>query len=104
MSESFADPLAATALSGTNADFIEALYHQYLSDPNSVDPGWARHFAGLQSNGALPAAATRQVAQRQPLPSFVAQPAYPAQPTRPAAADTGAASAKQAAVSRLIQV
>src|ERR1700679_777360 len=92
MSESFADLLAATALSGTNAHFIETLYQQYLSDPKSVDPGWARYFAGLKSNGAPPTGASR---------TFVAQPAQLAQP---AAADTGGASAKQAAVSRLIQI
>jgi 2-oxoglutarate dehydrogenase E1 component len=92
MSESFADSLAATALSGTNADFIETLYQRYLSDPKSVDPGWARYFAGLKSNGALPAAATRTLT------------AQAGRSARPAAADTGAASAKQAAVSRLIQV
>src|SRR3984885_9122905 len=92
MSESFADLLAATALSGSNADFIETLYRQYLSDPKSVDPGWVRYFADLKSNGALKTGSTR---------TFAAQPARLAQP---AGADTGAASAKQAAVSRLIQI
>src|ERR1700679_2238222 len=89
MSESYADLLAATALSATNADFIETLYQQYLSDPKSVDPGWARYFAGLKSKVAVQTGATR---------TFAAQLA------QPAAADTGAASAKQAAVSRLIQI
>ena len=101
MSESFADSLAATALTGTNADFIEILYQRYQSDPKSVDPGWARYFAGLKSNGVLAAPASRSRAV-QSAPSTRAAPA--AEAARPVAADTGAASAKQAAVSRLIQV
>jgi 2-oxoglutarate dehydrogenase E1 component len=39
-------------LSGANAQFVEALYAQYLSDPNSVEPSWAQYFAGL--DGAAP--------------------------------------------------
>ena len=35
-------------LFGANAPFVEALYAQYLADPNSVDPSWARYFAGLE--------------------------------------------------------
>ena len=62
MSESYADLLAATALSATNADFIETLYQQYLSDPKSVDPGWARYFAGLKSKVAVQTGATRTFA------------------------------------------
>jgi 2-oxoglutarate dehydrogenase E1 component len=96
--------MAATALSGANADFIETLYQQFLKDPKSVDPGWARYFAGLTSNGALEGVPIRDSAVKMARPAQ-ARPAEarPAQ-ARPAAADTGAASAKQAAVSRLIQV
>src|SRR5271155_4282924 len=89
MSDSSGDLMAATALSGANADFIETLYQQFLTDPKSVDPGWARYFAGPKTNGGLESARRAE--------------ARPAE-ARPAAADTGAASAKQAAVSRLIQV
>ena len=35
-------------LFGANAEFVESLYAQYLEDPASVDPSWARYFAGLE--------------------------------------------------------
>ena len=37
-------------LFGANSAFIEELYQRYLADPNSVDPGWARFFAGLNED------------------------------------------------------
>ena len=110
MSESPAERLAATALSGGNADFIETLYEQYLKDPNSVDPSFARYFAGLPLNGAGPVRASApgvRAAAASTRPPGTASPgsARPgAAPPARAEVDTGAASAKQAAVSRLIQV
>jgi 2-oxoglutarate dehydrogenase E1 component len=98
MSESLADQFAATALSGGNADFIENLYRQFLKDPRAIDPGWARYFASLKANGALegaPADGRERLALR---------PAKPARSLEAPSADFGAASAKQAAVSRLVQV
>src|SRR5215831_492976 len=38
-------------LFGTNAGFIEALYAQYLSDPNSVDGTWRAFFEALGEKG-----------------------------------------------------
>jgi 2-oxoglutarate dehydrogenase E1 component len=35
-------------LFGGNAAFVESLYAQYLDDPSSVDPSWARYFSGLE--------------------------------------------------------
>src|SRR5579862_785105 len=94
MSDSPADRLAATPLSGTNADFIESLYQQFLQDPKSVDASWARYFASVRANGLdIPQARDSARAAR---PAVL--------PRAAAAPDTGAASAKQAAVSRLIQV
>ena len=52
MSQSLADQLATTALSGGNADFIEDLYEQFLKDPNAVDPTWAAYFSRLQDGSA----------------------------------------------------
>ena len=57
MSQSHADQLAATALSGGNAGFIEDLYEKFLQDPASVDPAWAKYF------GDLAGASTREAAQ-----------------------------------------
>ncbi|MCH7544069.1 MAG: 2-oxoglutarate dehydrogenase E1 component [Proteobacteria bacterium] len=37
-------------LSGANSAFIEELYQRYLADPHSVDPDWARFFAGLNED------------------------------------------------------
>ena len=48
MSQSLADQLATTALSGGNAAFIEDLYEQFLKDPSGVDPAWAAYFKRLQ--------------------------------------------------------
>ena len=47
MSQSLADQLATTALSGGNAGFIEDLYEQFLRDPSSLDPAWVSYFKGL---------------------------------------------------------
>jgi 2-oxoglutarate dehydrogenase E1 component len=104
MSQSLADQLAATALSGGNAGFIEDLYEKFLQDPSSVDPAWAKYF------GELKGTSTREVdhgefrerllTRQERLPS--APPVPPATPAPSAAGDV--ASAKQGAVSRLIQV
>jgi 2-oxoglutarate dehydrogenase E1 component len=105
MSESLSEQLAASAVSGSNADFIEDLYARFLKDPQSVDPSWARYFAGLPQVRGAETAPRRTAAPRPPAPAGAAvSAAAPSAPARPAAADSGAASAKQAAVSRLIQV
>lgn len=53
MSQSLADQLASTALSGGNAGFIEDLYEQYLRDPSSLDPAWREYFARFQGRGEI---------------------------------------------------
>jgi 2-oxoglutarate dehydrogenase E1 component len=98
MSQSLADQLATTALSGGNADFIEDLYEQFLRDPNAIDPAWAAYFRRLKG------AATGEVAHgpiREDLQARLQSSPGPAGGTN---ADSGGASAKQGAVSRLIQV
>jgi 2-oxoglutarate dehydrogenase E1 component len=85
--------LEPTPLYGGNADFLDALYEQYLRDPASVAERWREYFAqlappaGERAHGPIRAA----IAQRAAAP-------------RPSAAAAPAANAKQAAVSRLIQV
>ena len=97
MSQSLADQLATTALSGGNAGFIEDLYEQFLKDPNGLDPAWVSYFKGLQgSGGEIPHGPIRER-----LLTRVQQPPTAAVPS--GAASDGA-SAKQGAVSRLIQV
>jgi 2-oxoglutarate dehydrogenase E1 component len=101
MSQSLADQLAATALSGGNAGFIEDLYEKFLQDPASVDPAWAKYF------GELKGASTREVAHGEVRERLLTRqerppPAAPAAQIPSAAGDV--ASVKQGAVSRLIQV
>ena len=101
MSQSLADQLATTALSGGNAGFIEDLYEKFLKDPAAVGPAWAEYFSGLRGSS------TNEVAHGE-----VRERLTKLQENRPgavasAAVTSGAsdvASAKQGAVSRLIQV
>ncbi len=96
MSQSLADQLASTALSGGNAGFIEDLYEQYLRDPSSLDPAWREYFARFQGRGEIAHGPIRErLMARAKLPQANAGAAR-------SAAD--GASAKQGAVSRLIQV
>src|SRR5271170_8012023 len=96
MSQSLADQLASTALSGGNAGFIEDLYEQYLRDPTSLDPAWREYFARFQGRGEIAHGPIRErLMARAKLPRAAAGAAR-------SAAD--GASAKQGAVSRLIQV
>ncbi len=90
--------LEPTPLFGGNAAFLDALYEQYLRDPASVEEKWRRYFEGLpgprgaeRSQGPIEA----ELAERARQPRAAA-----------AAADAGAGgvNAKQAAVSRLIQI
>jgi 2-oxoglutarate dehydrogenase E1 component len=85
--------LEPTALYGGNADFLDALYEQYLRDPASVAPEWRAYFSGLgpvgteQAHSAVRAGiAERAAAGGAPVPA------------------SGGGDARQAAVSRLIQV
>src|SRR6516165_10318053 len=85
--------LEATPLYGGNAAFLDALYEQYLRDPGSVEDDWRRYFAQLGSPSGEHAHA--------PLRAAIAQRATQgSRGASPATAD----NARQAAVSRLIQV
>jgi 2-oxoglutarate dehydrogenase E1 component len=98
MSQSLADQLATTALSGGNAGFIEDLYEQFLRDPNSVDPAWAAYFSRLQA-GAIGEVAHTPIRER-----LLARLKLPPARSGAQRTESGGASAKQGAVSRLIQV
>jgi 2-oxoglutarate dehydrogenase E1 component len=99
MSESLAQALATTVLYGGNADFIEDLYQRYLKDSGSVDPAWARYFEGLKAGSATEADHSQI---RELLSAKMQAPAVAGGHSANPVAE--AASAKQAAVSRLIQV
>src|SRR5215468_499552 len=85
--------LEATPLYGGNAEFLDALYEQYLRDPESVEQRWRSYFAqlGARSDEHSHAAVRTAIAQR-------------ASGDAPAARAGTAGNARQAAVSRLIQV
>jgi len=96
-----ADQFATTALSGGNAGYIEDLYEQFLIDPNAVEPTWRDTFRRLQ-DGATGEVAHSAVRER--LLARLHAPAPAGNGTPPQNAESGGASAKQGAVSRLIQV
>ena len=96
MSQSLADQLATTALSGGNAGYIEGLYEQFLKDPGAVEPRWAEYFRQF-------AAAGGETAHGPIVEGLMARLKSPAAAVA-APRDEPAASAKQGAVSRLIQV
>jgi 2-oxoglutarate dehydrogenase E1 component len=89
--------LEPTPLFGGNAAFLDALYEQYLRDPASVEEKWRRYFE------SLPGPRSAEQAQG-PIEAALAERA---RRPRAAAAAPGAGAdlnAKQAAVSRLIQL
>jgi 2-oxoglutarate dehydrogenase E1 component len=97
MSPSLADLLATSALNGGNADFVEDLYERYLLNPEAVEPAWRDYF------GKLVAGSGRDVAHGPVRARLLERLRHP--PTVAAvAAEPDEVSAKQAAVSRLIQV
>jgi len=90
--------LNSTPLAAGNAPYVEAMYEQYLADPNSVEPTWREYFASLGSqpgevaHGPLVEELTQRARLRKPGGSVVM-----------AAPETSSA-AKQGAVSRMIQI
>jgi 2-oxoglutarate dehydrogenase E1 component len=56
---------ATSFLSGTNAQFLEALYAQYLGNPASVDPEWQTYFASLGEQSLTPTQLGRGPAWRR---------------------------------------
>jgi 2-oxoglutarate dehydrogenase E1 component len=91
--------LEPTVLFGGNADFLDRLYEDYLHDPASVEPRWRDYFAALAPKGGASershADIREGIAQRASRAPVLAA-AGPAQGQGDAA--------KQASVSRLIQI
>src|SRR5689334_5233681 len=86
--------LEPTPLYGGNAEFVDALYEQYLRDPASVGEHWREYFAQLAAPAGEPS--------HQAIRAAIAGRAAAGRPA--AAAGAPSANARQAAVSRLIQV
>ena len=47
MPDSVSEQLAGTPLLAASADYLEALYEQYLLRPDSVDPAWRAYFSSV---------------------------------------------------------
>src|SRR5215472_12563885 len=88
--------LEPTPLYGGNADYLDALYEQYLRDPASVDERWRSYFAQLAPAGGERA--------HGPIRAAIAARAAQPRTTAGAPGAAGAPDVRQAAVSRLIQV
>ncbi len=98
MSDSLRAMLDSTAMGAGSASYVESLYEQYLADPQAVHPQWREYFS------ALAAGASRDTAHG-PLREALAQRARERRATQSNAGSSAPdASAKQGAVSRLIQV
>jgi 2-oxoglutarate dehydrogenase E1 component len=85
---------------GGNAEFLDSLYEQFLRDPASVDPQWRAYFERF----APPGAGERP---HEPIVAAIVQRAREARTALPAIVASAAdaeGTAKQAAVSRLIQI
>src|SRR5580692_1555141 len=92
--------LESTPLYGGNADYLEGLYEQYLSDPGSVPAQWRSYFDGLGPRS------TAERAHGPVIAGIAARATHPPVQAAAPSADgsSGANGAKQAAVSRLIQI
>jgi 2-oxoglutarate dehydrogenase E1 component len=99
MSDSLRALLDSTPLGAGNAPYLESLYEQFLADPNSVEAKWREYFARLV-DGA------RNETAHGPIREALAKRAREIRVSSPVSGGTGAndASAKQGAVSRLVQV
>jgi 2-oxoglutarate dehydrogenase E1 component len=93
------DQLATSPLYGSNADYVESLYEQYLVDPSGVSPAWREYFASLP-RPAAPEASHRAIQDAIAARAQAARQVGVAV----AAALEGDAGAKQGAVSRLVQI
>ena len=95
--------LASSALSAGNAAYVEELYERFLADPGSVEPKWRDYFATLGGAGhdVAHGPVLEQLAVRARQPRSAASGATITAAEAIAAVDN---SAKQGAVSRLIQI
>jgi len=97
MAPSLRELLASTPLSGGNAPYVEALYEQFLADPQSVDARWREYFQKLRDGHAgeqIHSTVQAAIVQRAGKPRL-------ASGGTPLSND---AAAKQGAVSRLVQI
>ena len=100
MSQTLKDQYAQTPLYGGNASAVEALYEQFLDDPNSVPAAWQTYFETLGAD----AGEARHSTIRDSLLAEASGGSRKATIRRASAGGAVGSGEKQAAVSRLIQV
>jgi len=104
MATSLRELLASTPLSGGNAPYVEALYEQFLSDPQSVEPAWRDYFQHLQDGLKLRDGAAAEQIHSAVQAGIVKRASAPRLASAAAGTLSGDAAAKQGAVSRLVQI
>ncbi len=100
MSSSLKEQYATSPLYGSNAAAVEAMYEQYIADPDSVSAGWRRYFRTLGSDKTE----VLHSPIRQRLIETARGDSGNGAATATASKGVRAANEKQAAVSRMIQV
>ena len=100
MSQSIKDQLAGTPLFGGSASAVEGLYEQYLDNPESVPSSWREYFASMGD----PEAEVVHSAIRAELLDEAQRGTRARRVTAGSPGKPLPSGAKQAAVSRLIQV
>src|SRR6188768_1287688 len=104
MATSLRELLASTPLSGGNAPYVEALYEQFLADPQSVEPAWRDYFQHLQDGLKQRDGAAADQIHSTVQAGIVKRASAPRMATGAAGTLSGDAAAKQGAVSRLVQI
>jgi len=100
MSDSLKNRYASSPLYGSNASAVEALYEQYLQNPDSVTEEWRRYFLSL---GADETEVRHEPIRQRLLARRKNDRSNGVATARPTSSGV-AANEKQAAVSRMIQV
>src|SRR3982751_5746751 len=104
MAPSLRELNASTPLSGGNAPYVEALYEQFLNDPQSVEPAWRDYFQHLQDGMTLRNGAAAEQIHSTVQAGIVKRAGLPRQVSAGAGSLSADAAAKQGAVSRLVQI
>jgi 2-oxoglutarate dehydrogenase E1 component len=102
MTISVKEQLASTPLFGSNASDVEALYEQYVENPDSVPDGWRKYFRSLANGDGRQEVSHSLIRERLLQQPRRTGPNGKATVSKAPAA--GGSIEKQAAVSRLIQV
>ena len=96
MSRPLSELYDSSPLFGANAPYVEALYEQFLGDPQSVAQVWRDYFSRVRADSGT------EVAHGPVKEGILSRAAAPHAPAARAA--DGESSRKQGAVSRLVQV